>query len=94
MLVPSTSIPNVFVLTQLFLLQAYDTGLPVWGLLLAALVVAVYIIPGGYIYALSAQAVSMHHIVDISLKLSNAAAHGEHRCRDHSELLVPRGAHC
>ncbi|KAK9895732.1 putative oligopeptide transporter [Cystobasidium minutum MCA 4210] len=45
--------------------EGYSTGLPVWGLVLAALVVAVYIIPGGYIYALSSQALTVNIIAEI-----------------------------
>ena len=72
--------------------QGYSTGLPVWGLLLAALVVAVYIIPGGYIYALSSQAVRQHFdtIHDSMTTLtSGTIAHCQHHCRDYTELSLP-----
>lgn len=37
--------------------QGYHTGFPVWGLLLAVALVGLYILPGGIIYAMSAQQV-------------------------------------
>lgn len=38
----------------------YDTKLPVWGVAISLLLAAIYIIPGGFIYAWSAQTVRRH----------------------------------
>lgn len=42
----------------LLFLQAYPTDLPVWALLIALVIPAVYVIPAGYVFALSGQPVS------------------------------------
>lgn len=44
---------------QLTLLQVWDTGVPVWSLILAVLLPVVYILPNGFIYAMTGQGVSV-----------------------------------
>jgi len=43
-----------FVLAAVYV-EIYDTGLPVWGLLLSMLLPAIYILPTGFLYALTGQ---------------------------------------
>ncbi len=40
--------------------QVWDTGMPVWALALSVLLPVIYVIPSGFIYAMSGQAVSSH----------------------------------
>lgn len=42
------------------LFQLYDTQLPVWGLLLALVISAIYAIPSGYVFAMTGYAVSQN----------------------------------
>lgn len=37
--------------------QVWDTGLPIWAMLMSVLIAAIYVLPGGFIYAMTAQQV-------------------------------------
>lgn len=62
---------QVFVLPQTriqkFLPQVWDTGMPVWALALSVLLPMTYVLPSGFIYAMSGQAVGLHLIINIIL---------------------------
>ncbi|KAI0073570.1 OPT superfamily oligopeptide transporter [Panus rudis PR-1116 ss-1] len=45
--------------------EVWDTGLPIWGLLLAIGVVMVYVIPSGFIYAMTSEVLSTNLLAQI-----------------------------
>jgi hypothetical protein len=46
-----------------FVPQVWDTGMPVWALGISVLLPMIYVLPSGFIYAMSGQAVGSHFIV-------------------------------
>ncbi|KAL7006462.1 hypothetical protein EMMF5_003883 [Cystobasidiomycetes sp. EMM_F5] len=50
---------SVFIAMAIAVNEAYDSSLPVWGVLLALLLPAIYILPAGIVYALSNQGLSI-----------------------------------
>ena len=48
----------VFAGVAIAAIEGYKTDLPVWALLLAVLIPAIYILPGGFVYSITAQLVS------------------------------------
>jgi hypothetical protein len=47
-----------------FVPQVWDTGMPVWALALSVLLPMIYVLPSGFIYAMSGQAVGSHFIIE------------------------------
>ena len=45
--------------------QVWDTGIPVWALALSVLLPVIYVLPTGFIYAMTGQAVRSHFIIII-----------------------------
>jgi OPT family small oligopeptide transporter len=45
--------------------EVWDTGMPVWALALSVLLPMIYILPSGFIYALSGQAISLNLLAEI-----------------------------
>jgi hypothetical protein len=45
--------------------QVYDTGLPIWGLVLALFVALAYVLPGGFIFAMTSQQISINLVAEI-----------------------------
>jgi hypothetical protein len=45
--------------------QVWDTGMPVWALAISVLLPIIYILPTGFIYAMTGQAVRSHLIIII-----------------------------
>lgn len=45
--------------------QKYDIGLPIWGLLLAISITSVYLLPAGFIYAMTTQSLNINLVAEI-----------------------------
>jgi ABC-type uncharacterized transport system permease subunit len=45
--------------------QIYHTELPIWGFLLAILIAAIYILPSGFIFAMTAQPFTLNLIGEV-----------------------------
>ena len=55
--------------------EVWDTGLPVWGLVLSIALLAIYVLPAGIIYALTGMGVSC----SVSLKMDSSNNHNNDR---------------
>ncbi len=49
--------------------QVWNTGMPVWALLLSVMLPIVYVLPSGFIYAMTGQAVRQHPLHAVSYAL-------------------------
>ncbi|KAI8459070.1 oligopeptide transporter 4 [Phakopsora pachyrhizi] len=50
---------------SIIFIEVYDTGLPIWGLLLALFVALAYVLPGGFIFAMTSQQISINLVAEI-----------------------------
>ncbi|KAH9814731.1 OPT oligopeptide transporter protein-domain-containing protein [Melampsora americana] len=50
---------------SVIVIEAYATGLPIWGLFLALSVALVYVLPGGFIFAMTSQQISINLVAEI-----------------------------
>ncbi|TFL07122.1 OPT oligopeptide transporter [Pterulicium gracile] len=55
----------VFFCLGIVAVEVWDTGVPVWSLILAVLLPVVYILPNGFIYAMTGQGVSLNVLAQI-----------------------------
>lgn len=46
-------------------IEIYDTDLPVWGLLVSLLLAAIYVLPGGFIFAMTSQEISVNLLAEL-----------------------------
>ncbi len=47
------------------MVEVYDTGLPIWGLIVSILIPAIYILPTGFVYAMTGQAIGTNLIGEL-----------------------------
>lgn len=75
--------------------EVWHTGLPVWAILLAIVIVLLYVIPAGYIYALTNQTVRPSLCFCVcSGMLMVCVAHHEHGGASHPRCLATWQADC
>lgn len=58
----------VFLVALVFgviMVEVYDTGLPIWGLIVSILIPAIYILPTGFVYAMTGQAIGTNLIGEL-----------------------------
>ncbi|SNX86611.1 probable oligopeptide transporter [Melanopsichium pennsylvanicum] len=58
----------VFLIALVFgviMVEVYDTGLPIWGLMVSILIPAIYILPTGFVYAMTGQAIGTNLIGEL-----------------------------
>lgn len=58
----------VFLVALVFgvtMVEVYETGLPIWGLIIAVLIPAIYILPTGFVYAMTGQAIGTNLIGEL-----------------------------
>ncbi|KAH9447028.1 hypothetical protein Pst134EA_029013 [Puccinia striiformis f. sp. tritici] len=55
----------VFTIFSIIMIEVYDTGLPIWGLLLALFIALAYVLPGGFIFAMTSQQISINLVAEI-----------------------------
>ncbi|PLW42849.1 hypothetical protein PCASD_07221 [Puccinia coronata f. sp. avenae] len=55
----------VFTVFSVIMIEVYDTGLPIWGLVLALFVALAYVLPGGFIFAMTSQQISINLVAEI-----------------------------
>ncbi|KAJ1020916.1 hypothetical protein NDA18_005763 [Ustilago nuda] len=58
----------VFLVALVFgvvMVEVYDTGLPIWGLAISVLIPAIYILPTGFVYAMTGQAIGTNLIGEL-----------------------------
>lgn len=47
------------------MVEVYDTGLPIWGLIVSILIPTIYILPAGFVYAMTGQAIGTNLIGEL-----------------------------
>ncbi|EFP80734.2 uncharacterized protein PGTG_06690 [Puccinia graminis f. sp. tritici CRL 75-36-700-3] len=55
----------VFAAFSMIIIEVFDTGLPIWGLLLALFIALAYVLPGGFIFAMTSQQISINLVAEI-----------------------------
>lgn len=46
-------------------LQVYDTGMPIWAMILSIIIPAVYVLPSGFVYAMTGQIIGINLIAEL-----------------------------
>lgn len=46
-------------------IEIYDTDLPVWGLIISLILGAIYVLPGGFIFAMTSQEISINLLAEL-----------------------------
>ena len=75
---------------MLTLLQVWNTSVPVWALLLSIILPAIYVLPSGFIFAMTGQGVSFFFRPAPVLGLIYVIDHGEPTRPNHSRYTVAR----
>jgi OPT oligopeptide transporter protein len=72
--------------------QVWETGVPVWALLLSLLLPIIYILPSGFIYAMTGQGVSLPDHTLLVLETHPFVDYIECTCADYSRIADTREA--
>lgn len=55
----------VFFAISVATIEVWDTGLPVWGLIISLLLAAIYVLPGGFIFAMTSQEITINLMAEL-----------------------------